>query len=144
MNLKLKFDGNTAYICQHDIKNETLRGIFKDLTVLHDFVKNADRSEYTPRQVIRCIRPILEGFLKIKYFGIIDDKKWLGDIIGMIRESSSDSILHSQLPNYDELSELNDYTAQYHHGDSLYLEDDINEQELRQYCQRTIELLYKL
>lgn len=144
LNLKIQFDGKTAYLSQHDIHKDTLRGIFKDMTVIHDYVNNADRSSFLPRDVIRCIRPVLEGFLKIKYFGIIDNNKWLGDILGMIREATEDNPLHKQKANYEELCELNDYTSEYHHGDSPYTENDIVLEELRQYCKRTIDLIYRM
>lgn len=46
-NLKIDYNGNTSYFIKHDIEKESLTGVFKDLTVLHEYLINgADLNPY--------------------------------------------------------------------------------------------------
>lgn len=144
INLKIMNNGSTAYLTRHNIKQDTLKGVFKDLMVLSDYVCNGNKSKYEPRQIIRCIRPVLETILKFKYYGIIGQDKWLGDILSMIRNATESEPLYLQKSNYDEIDELNDYTSSYHHGDSFNEDIPINDGELKNYCKRTLSLLQNI
>ncbi len=141
LNLKIIYDGNTSLFASHDIKYETLTGIFKDMSVLDSFIKKGETSEFGKRDVMRCIRPAIEGFFRIKYFNYIDDSHWLGDIIDFIRKSSEGDVFYKQKDNLDELIDINDYSKTYHHSNPNYLEVCINTEELKNYCKRTIELI---
>lgn len=142
--LKLSNDGITSYLQLFDVDAETLTGVFKDIVVLQDFIDNHNRSKYSPRDVVRCIRPVLEAFLRIKYFGIFDDSMWLGDFIQAIRNSKDGDILALQKKNLCALSDINDYSKQYHHSNPNCLEVPLSENELLLYCKRTIDLLHNL
>lgn len=144
LNLKIIHDGKTSLFINHDIKQETLTGIFKDLLVLDTFVKEGESSKYGKRDVVRCIRPCIEGLFRIKYFNYINDTHWLGDIIDFIRKSSETDIFYRQQENLEELTDINDYSKTYHHSNPNYLEVPINTEELRSYCKRTIDLLSKI
>ena len=144
LTLRISNDNITSYFDTFDIKKETLTGVSKDMIVLKDFVDNGNASSYTPRDVVRCIRPLLEGFLRIKYFGYMDEKIWLGDMISLFRESTSESVFYSQKENLSVLADINDYSKTYHHSNPNWLEEPINETELKQYCKKTLELIHKL
>lgn len=142
--LKIANDGKTSYFETFDVKKETMTGITKDMEVLKDFVEKKGASHYTPRDVVRCIRPILEGFLRIKYFGYLNEKLWLGDMIKLIKDSQPDSVFYDQKKNLDELEDINDYSKAYHHSNPNWLEVPLNETELEHYCKRTLGLIHKL
>lgn len=144
LNLKIVFNGHTSQFIEQDIKKETLTGIFKDLLVLDSFIKYGETCDYDKRDVVRCIRPCIEGLFRIKYFTYIDDSKWLGDIIDCIRKADESDIFYRQKENLDTLCDINDYSKIYHHSNPNYLEVPINTEELRTYCQRTLELLTKI
>ena len=144
LNLKIVFNGLTSLFIEQDIKTETLTGIFKDLLVLDSFIKHGETCAYDKRDVVRCIRPCIEGLFRIKYFTYIDDSKWLGDIIDFIRNAERNDIFYRQKENLDTLCDINDYSKIYHHSNPNYLEVPINTEELRTYCQRTLELLTKI
>lgn len=144
LNLKIVYNGQTSLFIEQDVKTETLTGIFKDLLVLDAFIKYGETCDYDKRDVVRCIRPCIEGLFRIKYFTYIDDSKWLGDIIDFIRNADRNSIFYRQKENLDALCDINDYSKIYHHSNPNYLEVPINTEELRTYCQRTLELLTKI
>lgn len=144
LNLKIVFNGLTSLFIEQDVKSETLTGIFKDLLVLDSFIKHGETCAYDKRDVVRCIRPCIEGLFRIKYFTYIDDSKWLGDIIDFIRNAERNDIFYRQKENLDTLCDINDYSKIYHHSNPNYLEVPINTEELGTYCQRTLELLTKI
>ncbi|WP_300915977.1 AAA family ATPase [Bacteroides acidifaciens] len=144
LNLKIVFNGETSIFIEQDVKKETLTGIFKDLLVLDTFIKYGETGEYDKRDVVRCIRPCIEGLFRIKYFTYIDDTKWLGDIIEFIKHADEHSIFYRQKDNLETLCDINDYSKIYHHSNPNYLEVPINTEELKTYCRRTLELLTKI
>lgn len=143
-NLKIDYNGNSSHIINHDIEKESLTGVFKDLTVLHEFLSNGAVNDTERRDIARCIRPVLEGVFRIKFFREIKRTEWLGDIIGKIRDSTNPSIFAPYKPILTELSEINDYSKDYHHSNPYYYETPINDEELRNYVGRTIELLHRM
>lgn len=143
-NLKIDFNGTTSYFILHDIERESLTGVFKDLTVLHEYLTNGATNDTERRDIARCIRPVLEGIFRIKFFREIRRTEWLGDIIGKIRNSSPPSVFDNYKQFAGELSEINDYSKEYHHSNPYNYETPINDQELRNYVTRTIGLLHQI
>lgn len=139
LNLKLANNGTTSYLVKHEIFVETLNGIQKDLLTVKKYLAEGANKEIELREVIRCIRPILEGHFKLKYFDTIQNNHWLGDIINQIRESDNASRLFRLKKLLPELIELNDYCKQYHHSSFDSTSDIVNPVELKQY----IDLLLK-
>lgn len=144
LSLKIINDGKTSLFIEYDIKRDTLTGIFKDLSVLKNYIEDGEASKYGKRDIVRCIRPIIEGFFRIKYFNYIAEDCWLGDIIEAIKKSSEGEVFYYQRNNLDELIDINDYSKTYHHSNPNYLEIPINAEELKNYCRRTFNLLLKL
>ena len=74
----------STQIVDYDIENETLNGLFKDYSVLDNFLTNGVNTDLEKRNVARCIRPILEGYFRIKFYGEFSTNQWLGDFIEKI------------------------------------------------------------
>lgn len=144
LNLKIIDGGNSSLFVPQDIEFETLTGVFKDLHVLNDYLEKGEKSSYGSRDVIRCIRPVLEGFFRIKFYHHIKRTEWLGDIIEHIRNASEGSVFFREKDNLNALCDINDYSKAYHHSNPNYMEVPIIASELKLYCKRTIELLEKL
>lgn len=144
LNLKISFKGDTSVIEKHDIYTETLTGIFKDLTVLYNFIENGESSEFDKREVVRCIRPSIEGIFRIKFFKEFTPNNWLGDMIKLIQDSKDGDIFYHLKSLIDELIDVNDYSKSYHHSSPNYLEIPINNEELRNYTIRTLNLIRKI
>jgi len=144
LNLKIIFKGGSSVLENHNIHKDTLTGIFKDLTVLHDFIENGESSEFDNREVVRCIRPSIEGIFRIKFFKSFKNNEWLGDMINAIRISEINSRFYHLKPMLEELEDINDYSKTYHHSNPNYLETQINTEELRIYGQRTLKLIERI
>ncbi len=144
LNLKISNNGSSSIIDLHNIEFETMTGIFKDLTVLNDYVEKGDSSGYDKREVIRCIRPALEGIFRIKYFKTTPRNEWLGDMIKRVRESSDGDKFEKLKPVLNDLIDINDYSKVYHHSNPNYLETPINSEELRNFILLTIETINKI
>jgi wobble nucleotide-excising tRNase len=111
LNLKIQNQSNSSTILRHDIRLEMLTGFNKDLMTLRRFViGDIPEDAIYLREVIRCIRPSLEGIFRIKYFNYIQDTEWLGDFIQKIRDADSVSPFAKLKPYIDEIEEINDYS----------------------------------
>ena len=144
VNLKISNDGKTSFLTEHNLKLDTMTGFFRDLHVLHDYYENRDRSAYRPIDVARCLRPVLEGMLRIKYYKLFNEKMWLGDMLALIRDCDEAHPLNRQKINYDEMTDINDYSAPFHHEAPTYIQSEINAGELHSYCRRTIAIIEKI
>ena len=140
-NLKIVWRDGSSVFVKHNVKEETLTGVSKDIYTLQKYLKEGAMNDFERREVIRCLRPVLEGVFRFKYFSIVKDTEWLGDFLKRIRESAENSPLHHLKKIHDELSDINDYCKQYHHSDSQYTEMPIYDEELRQFVQRTLDVL---
>lgn len=143
-NIKINTNSETSYFQNHDIERENLSGIFKDLTVLNDYLLHGAKNDVERREVIRCIRPTIEGIFRIKFFGIIKSNEWLGDIIEKIRNSTIGSDFYKYHSNLDDITEINDYSKGYHHSNPQYFEASINDYELKIYVENTIKLIREI
>jgi wobble nucleotide-excising tRNase len=131
INLKIENDGVSSNISYHDIQLEVLSSLQKDLMTVNNYLSVQSDSEAQRREVIRCIRPILEGILKIKYFNLITPNQWLGDIIMLIRNSRIDSRFNRLKPILTDLIALNDYSKSFHHTGTSNSSENINPFELK-------------
>jgi hypothetical protein len=124
---------------------EMLTGFNKDLMTLRHFLDgNTPEDAIYLREVIRCIRPSIEGIFRIKYFNHIRETDWLGDFIQKIRDSDSSSPFNKLKPYLEEIEEINDYSKTYHHSNPNYMEIEISPLELRTYVKRTLVLIENL
>lgn len=140
-NLKIVWLNGSSVFVHHNIKLETMTGISKDMYTLQNYVQNGAITDFEKREVIRCIRPVVEGIFRLKYFNIFTDKEWLGDFLNHVRNCEKHSPLFRINEFYDELSDINDYCKQYHHSNPKYMEEPIFDEELKQFAQRTLNVI---
>lgn len=145
LNLKLSTIHNGSVFMLHNIKLEMLTGFNKDIMTLRNYLDGniMDEPLYL-REVVRCIRPTIEGIFRIKYYNYITETQWLGDFISLIRSSTENSPFYRLLPFLEELEEINDYSKIYHHSNPNYLEVGISPLELKNYVRRTLALIEQL
>lgn len=141
LNLKITPYKNSSILCLHDIKFEMLNGFNKDLMTLRRFYDNPREDPLYLREVIRCIRPSIEGIFRIKYYNHVSDDEWLGNFIVKIRDSLNDSPFYRLQEYLFEIEEINDYCKQYHHSNPNYMEIGISLAELKNYVKRTLRLI---
>ncbi len=145
LNLKLSTIHHGSVFMLHNIKLEMLTGFNKDIMTLRNYLDGniIDEPLYL-REVVRCIRPTIEGIFKIKYYNYITETQWLGDFISLVRSSTENSPFYRLRPLLDELEEINDYSKIYHHSNPNYLEVGISPLELKNYVRRTLYLIEQL
>lgn len=79
-----------------------------------------------PGNAVRQVRQLLEGYLRRRFPGRWGEKKWLGQMLGDIRNAtSSDPIRELKGRFYDELDDINELTKAFHHDDGADTEDDV-------------------
>lgn len=145
ISLKIKKIAGRSSIHEHDIETETLSGVFKDIMVLNKYLEVGALSELEKREVIRCIRPIIESIIRVKYFTEIKRTEWLGDMISKIRDSKSGSRLWRLKPHLESITEINDYSKEFHHGEpSSPWGDIINDGELSSYVTKTLHVINEI
>jgi wobble nucleotide-excising tRNase len=98
-----------------------------------------------PKDVIRCIRPYLEHYLRVKFPDDCPCDEWLGDYLGKIDAAVPPSALCHATSERAELGQLNQYSKQHHHADgSLNPKVPIQKTELDAMVKRTLELVKRL
>jgi wobble nucleotide-excising tRNase len=93
--------------------------------------------------VIKKMRVVLETYCKTTYQTSFQAGDWLGDIVRKIREGGD---THPAASLYDELDQINDYTAEYHHGQDAdtVADDQIDATELTGFVRRTLKVVNAL
>lgn len=134
----------STQIVDYDIENETLNGLFKDYSVLDNFLTNGVDTDLEKRNVARCIRPILEGYFRIKFYGEFTANEWLGEFIGKIDNSITGQPLFRLIEFSSDLHEINDYSKKFHHTSPNSDSEPIYDGELKTYVERTFQIISKI
>jgi len=129
-----------------DHASQIRTGYFKDLDTILHFLENGAENDARRREVMRCLRPLLEGFVRVKYYDVIGPNQWLGNFIEMIRSAVGGSPLYhlKGSPAFNDLCLINDYSKAFHHANPSEQSIDINEDELYVMAQKTLALLKKV
>lgn len=93
--------------------------------------------------IIRKMRVVLEAYCRTTWPASFAATDWLGDMVRKIREGGNS---HPAQALYDELDQINDYSAQYHHGEDGRdaTPDQIDPTELTGYVTRTLRIVNAL
>jgi len=97
------------------------------------------------RTVAKAIRPLLEGYLHRRFPGLLPKGHLFGQIVALIRDSSTASPLSHAKNLVDELNEINDYAGQFHHDTNPDSADSvtITASELKTYVDRALSVVHK-
>lgn len=140
--LKISINNSSSSFYLLDVHRELLTGLNHDLLTIREYASGQFPDDQLHlREVVRCIRPSIEGVFRLKYFDRIKQDQWLGDFIKMIRDSESDSPLYRLKDYLDEIEEINDYSKVYHHSNPNSFEVPINPLELKNYSKRTLKVI---
>ena len=134
----------STQIVDYDIENETLNGLFKDYSVLDNFLTNGVNTDLEKRNVARCIRPILEGYFRIKFYGEFTANEWLGQFIEKIDSCIDGKPLFRLKEFSSDLHEINDYSKKFHHTSPNSDSEPIYDGELKTYVERTFQIISKI
>lgn len=134
----------STQIVDYDIENETLNGLFKDYSILDNFLTNGVETDLEKRNVARCIRPILEGYFRIKFYGEFKSNEWLGQFIEKIDNSIDGQPLFRLKEFSSDLHEINDYSKKFHHTNPNSDSEQIYDGELKTYVEQTFQIINKI
>lgn len=122
---------------------DTQSSYFRDFETLNCFLVGNETIDN--RAVARCIRPLLEANLRVRFPDFFYENEWLGQFIEKIRNTSREDTDHPLAPmltRLEELSAINDYSKKYHHDQNPGASTElISPTELRVYAQRTLNLI---
>lgn len=113
-----------------DIEREVKEGYLQDHMRLQDFAEGRSGEARDMRTVMR---PLLERYIRYRFPNQILEGKWLGDMLATIRADTG----HPLTPQYNDLDDINSYTAPFHHDPNAPFVDD----EVRAYAQRTVTIV---
>ena len=126
-------------IIEWDIVEETKSDYHRDYFTLCEFLDNPSGDM---RAVARTIRPVLEGYYRVRFPREFPSDKWLGDFINAIRQSSGSHPLVVLQNNLSEINAVNNYSKKYHHQDNSKADSEpINDIELQTYIKQILKLI---
>lgn len=105
-------------IREWDMNAELAPGMDQDVAALSAYY-HGDATDL--RAVVRCIRPVLEHYIRGVYPGHFPEKKWLGNMIEAFRGAQAGHPLYDGKAQLLEIESLNDYTKRYHHDTTRLL-----------------------
>ena len=141
LSIKISRKNSSCGFYLQNIKKEMLTGFLKDITTIDDFINNPQDDQIILRDVVRCLRPAIEGIIRIKYKNILNENEWLGDFIQKIKNAKESEPLFRLQNLLEELEEINDYSKSYHHSNPSYMENELSEKELTYYCKKTRQII---
>jgi wobble nucleotide-excising tRNase len=131
--------GEHSTVTEWDIETETQGEYFQNYGMLANYLEQgcSDR-----RHVARCIRLVLEEYLRLKAPAEFRGTEWLGDFIGKIREAAPGTRLAAAQAILPELDNINSFAKRYHHRENPGADNEpITYGELQGYVRRTLELI---
>jgi len=142
--LRIIRKGQTSCISEYDIDKETASPYFQNYKTLDKYIQQGGDSPEVKLAVGKCIRPLLEGYLRIKFPGAFHSKQWLGEMITAIRDASATSVLSKIQNRLSQLEGLNSYSKKFHHETNPNLHNQtINESELTTYAKQSLDFIYQ-
>ena len=126
---------NTA-IVEWDIERAVQARYRADIDALQRFLSLGAAE---PRDVIRKLRPVLEGYCKYLYPTLFGNQETLGLIVGAIRTAPD---AHPLQALADDLDEINMYCRRYHHAENPgAATEPLDDAELQGYVRQTLKVV---
>jgi wobble nucleotide-excising tRNase len=142
--LRIQTDNNSSQITDFDIETENMSGFAKNRISLEKYLENGG-DDLQKRNTIRCIRPLIEGILRIKYPDKFIKGKWLKDFLHLIDNAAQNDNIYRLKEMCSQLEDLNEYSKKYHHESNSNADNEpINENELRNYVLKTLKVSYHI
>lgn len=101
-----------------DIEREVRDGYLNEHMTLSEYANGMPGDALEMR---RKMRPLLETYFRYRFPNVMPDGKWLGDMLSLVRDDPD----HPLQPLYQELDDINEFTADSHHSASAANEDEV-------------------
>jgi wobble nucleotide-excising tRNase len=130
-------DIKVLQICRTGDKTQS--DYIKSYSALLNFYRNRTG---TPLNVVRAIRPFIEGMLRGHFPGHFQAHEWLGDFISKIEKAGDSDGLYHAKEDLREIKSINDYSKIYHHEQNPNAESEpLSQDELHGFVKRTLRLV---
>ncbi len=118
------------------------RAYEQDYAKLTAFLRNPSEFADQLKDVARCIRQSLEGYMRTKFPESWAADNWIGGMIGKIRDAQPGDVLHHAAHLVTDLTEVNDWGKRYYHGETDGSDAGaVDATELKGYVEQTIEII---
>ena len=143
-NLQIVRSTGTYKISEWDLEKETSGEYFNNYFILEKYLNEGISGQQQLRNVARCIRLLLEGYLRLRFPGKFTESEWLGDFIKKIENASNGEPLSNMKPQLNELKDINDFSKKYHHSSNPNADcEAIIDAELKSFVDRTLKIVCK-
>ncbi|MBU1182157.1 MAG: AAA family ATPase [Proteobacteria bacterium] len=128
-------------VAEWNIEAETSGDYYRNYYTLEDYLEGKFVGDL--RDVARCIRPILEANLRIRFPGAFPRNKWLGGFLEAIRTATPPNLLVKMLPFLNELTDINSFSKHFHHDQNPIGANThpITDGELKPFVETTIRII---
>ncbi|MBG8556020.1 AAA family ATPase [Hymenobacter sp. BT594] len=142
ISLEIKHSGAGSMWREHEIDEEVIHRFLGDYRRLADYVENQPTlDEHQKVSMVRCIRPVLEGYFRYKFVRRLGKTEWLGNALEKIRNAADSTSPFWRLREHlGTLDDLNNYSKEFHHAD-LNPADAIDEAQLLRFARRTLDVV---
>jgi wobble nucleotide-excising tRNase len=140
-NLVIRRKSRESSIEEWNIYDEVQSDYIRDYNKLVKYEKESigERSD-----VAKCIRTVMESYLRVRFPDQFLPNEWLGDFIKKIRESKKEDALWAMKNHLDEINGIKDYSKKFHHGsDPNAMQNlcNVTEGELTPWVRRVLDFL---
>lgn len=133
----------TNVLGKWDLEEETSGEYFQNCRTLEKYLNSGVIGQDELRKVARCIRPVLEEYLRVKFPSKFC-RKSLGEMCGNIRISQEGDIMYPLQAKITDLNEINDFSKKYHHSNPNADQETITDGELKSYVNRAFGFIYSV
>jgi wobble nucleotide-excising tRNase len=118
------------------------RAYEQDYAKLIAFRKNPAEFSDQLKDVARCIRQCLEGYMRMKFPKSWEPNEWLGEMIGKLRDAPPSDVLHHARHLVDPLTQVNNWGKRYYHAETDGSEAGaVDSTELESYVDQTLRII---
>lgn len=133
---------NGSQIREWDIVPDTRGEYFDDFYNLLEFTEEESSTSEDLKNIARSIRPVLEGYLRIKYPKYLPVNKWLGDFIKEVDKDENTELELFRDTHLEDLKDINDYSCKYHHKINPNSNNErVSGTALKTYIERTMKII---
>lgn len=135
--MRITRDGHGSTFSTWDVTQDMVTEHDRRHALVNGYLNAANPS--VERNVACALRPILESFVRVAYPNVFQPGAMLGQFIDRCRQmlNSPNPILNTN--DINELRDLLDYANRFHHDtNAAWQTEQINDQELIQFCRRTL------
>ncbi|MEF2074544.1 hypothetical protein [Consotaella aegiceratis] len=141
--IRITRDGNGSTLATWDVRQDCISEHDKRHEKLRAYM--LDSAAADEREVAAALRPILEHFVRVAYPGAFPPGSLLGPFIGRCQQNleTPNEILNAA--DIAELRDLLEYANRFHHDTNAAWETAvINDQQLVQFCSRTLRFALRI